>query len=104
MPVTFTSKRSYWETRAKLRGDELYLHRWLEDHARPEGWTIREISKEMGWEAGRVSARLNPLVFPPDQDDAVLVDRLPLKRYCKVTNKLAFAHRAACSDPQGRFF
>lgn len=105
MPVTFTSKHTYWEIRAKLAEDELELLSWLEKNDRPRGWTIREIAVAMNWESGRVSARLNALVFPIDQSEIRIVDRAFLKRYCERTGKLVFSHRAACGEsPQMRFF
>lgn len=104
MPVTITSKLNYWQMRAKFHGDELDLLKWLEEHDRVEGWTIREISKELGWESGRVSARLNPLIYPKEPEDIQLVFRSPIKRYCTITKILVYSHRAICCDAQGRFF
>lgn len=100
-----TSIKSFFEHQEQMNHDEAIVLR----EVRKEPGTIREIAVRLGWEAGRVSARLNALQEPTPSEKEAHKRKLGLVRIahdkfgqlmkvkCKITGRLAYLWKA--TDP-----
>jgi predicted transcriptional regulator len=91
--VAFTSVRAYNQIAKDLPDKQRDVFDALTNH--PNGMTIKEIARFLYKDANEISGRIDEL------RRLGLVVR-GLKRFCSITGKLSFNHKAITTDPQGR--
>jgi hypothetical protein len=95
MTVQYTSYRAYNEIAKDLPERQEAVFIVLSQ--KPEGMTCKEIARALMKDANEIIPRLDEL------NRKGLVCRC-LKRFDKITGKLAITWRAVTTDPQGRLF
>ena len=95
MTVQYTSYRSYNEIACHLPDKQKKVFDVLTEH--PNGMTIKEIARALMKDANEISPRI-------DEMRRLGVVTRCIKKYCSITGKLAFNHKAVITDLQGRLF
>jgi hypothetical protein len=93
MTVAYTSFLAYNQIAKDLPEMQRAVFEVLSDH--PEGMTNKEIARTLFKDANEIIGRLNEL------NCKGLVTRC-MKKFCRITGKLAISWRAVTTDPQGR--
>jgi 5-enolpyruvylshikimate-3-phosphate synthase len=95
MTVQYTSIRAYNQIACHLPDEQHRVFDIISQH--PEGMTIKEIARALMKDANEISGRIDEL-----RKKGLIVRGL--KKFCRITGKLAFNHKTVTTDPQGRLF
>ncbi len=94
MTIAYTSFRCYQEIAKDLPEMQEKVFNILTQH--PDGMTIKEIARALYKDANEISGRCDEL------NKLGLVTQC-LKRFCRITGRLAIVWKAVTTDSQGSF-